>query len=207
MGIFLGIILTLGIIALIIFLFFVVLYNGLVAFREAVKKALSDIDVQLRQRFDMIPQLIDAVKGAMKFENQTLTDIVNARNEALGALNKINEANQTGGAIDQELFDDLATKAATLKNNLGNFKVVMEQYPDIKSVAAVQDLMENISTIENKINFTRAHYNQTVQDYETKRSSIPSCIVAIILPLKFPTYGYYSDEQKEEIKQAPKISL
>lgn len=186
---------------------FVVLYNGLVQFREAVKKALSDIEVQLRQRFEMIPQLVDSVKGSMKFESETLNSVIKARNEAVQTLEKISSANKTGATVDQSLFDELASKSSALQSTLGNLKVVVEQYPDLKSVETVRDLMENIASIENKINFTRSHYNQTVQDYETKRSSIPSCVVAIILPLKFPTYGYYTDAQKEEIAQAPKISF
>lgn len=201
---------VLGILAglfLLILVIFIVLYNGLVEFREAVKKSLADIDVQLRQRLDMIPQLVDAVKGAMSYEQETLTEVIKARNEALSSLNRINDANRAGAPVDQKMFDDLAAKSTILQTGLGSLRAVVERYPELKAVEAIRALMENITTIENKINFTRSHYNQTVQDYETKRSSIPSCVVAIVLPLKFPTYGYYSDAQKEELNKAPKIQL
>ena len=147
-----------GFIGLIVVLALVLLgaYNGLVALREQVKSAFSSIDVALRQRFDMIPQLVDAAKGAMKFEKDTFKEVVEARNAAKAALDQISDG---------------------------------------------------IQSVENKIAFSRNHYNQTVSDYQTKRSQFPTVIVPTILPAQFPTFAYYQDSEKEAIQTRPQINF
>ncbi len=195
-----------GFIGLIVVLALVLLgaYNGLVALREQVKSAFSSIDVALRQRFDMIPQLVDAAKGAMKFEKDTFKEVVEARNAAKAALDQIS---QNGGVATEELLANLQAKTKALDSAFAGMKVTLEAYPDLKSVETVKQLQDGIQSVENKIAFSRNHYNQTVSDYQTKRSQFPTVIVPTILPAQFPTFAYYQDSEKEAIQTRPQINF
>lgn len=199
-------IILLGLLGLVVVvaLWFMGAYNSLVTFRENTKRAFSDIDIQLRQRFDMIPQLVECAKGYMKHEKDSFKEIVEARNEALSALNAIK---QGGGDISQSQMENLQTKTAALDKAFAGFKVTVENYPELKAVDTVKELQESIQSVENKINFARTHYNQSVNDYTVKSSQFPTCIVAMVMSAKFPAFPYYNDNQKEEIQERPTISF
>lgn len=200
------IVLILGFLGLVVLLALVLLaaYNGLVSLREQVKSAFSSIDVALRQRFDMIPQLVDAAKGAMKFEKETFKEVVEARNAAKAALDSISA---NGGVATEELLQNLQVKTAALDNAFAGMKIQLEAYPDLKSVETVKQLQDGIESVENKIAFSRNHYNQTVSDYQTKRSQFPSVIVPMFFPSQFPTFAYYQDTEKEAIQKRPEIKF
>lgn len=195
-----------GFIGLVIVVALVLLaaYNGLVALREQVKSAFSNIDVALRQRFDMIPQLVEAAKGAMKFEKETFTAVTQARNEAKAALDQISSH---GGIATPEMMEQLSAKTAVLDKAFAGLKVTLEAYPELKSVETVKTLQEGIQTSENKIAFSRNHYNQSVSDYQTKKSQFPAVVVPMFLPAQFPIFAYYQDQNKEEIQQRPEIKF
>lgn len=188
---------------IIVAIWFVSAYNSLITFREQVKSAFSNIDVILRQRFDMIPQLVESAKGAMKFEKDTFIEVTKARNEALSALNQIRDS----GNMTPELLENLQAKTKTLDSAFAGMKLTFENYPDLKSVETVTKLQEGIQSVENKITFSRNHYNQVVSEYQTKKSCFPVCLVAAAMPVQFPNYPYYDDSHKEEIKERPTISF
>lgn len=197
MGIILGIVLLLA-------LWFVGAFNGLIAYREQVKSAFSSIDVTLRQRFDMIPQLVEAAKGAMKFERETFKEVVEARNAAKSALDNISA---NGGVATPALLEDLQTKTSALDRAFAGMKVTLEAYPDLKSVETVKTLQEGIQSVENKIAFSRNHYNQVVSEYQTKRSQFPTAIIPAVMPAQFPEFAYYKDADRDAIQTRPEIKF
>jgi LemA protein len=150
--------------AVILVLYFVAAYNGLVRLRNQAGNAWSQIDVQLKRRHDLIPNLIETAKGYMKFEQQTLTRITEARNLARGAKT-VGEASQAESGLSQAL---------------GQFFVVVENYPDLKANQNFLALQEELTSTENKIGFARQFYNDQVMVYNTAIQQIPRNIVASI---------------------------
>lgn len=140
----------------------IVIYNGLVTARMRVKEAWSDIDVQLKRRFDLIPNLINTVKGSTNFESQTLEKVIAARSAAMSA--------KTPGQIGEA---DIALKGA-----LGGFFALAESYPDLKSNQNFIALQSELSDTENKIQAARRFYNSVVTDYNTKIQTVPTNIFA-----------------------------
>ena len=138
------------------------MYNGLVRLRNQAKNAWAQIDVQLKRRHDLIPNLVETAKGYMKHERGTLEAVVKARNLAA----------QAGGA-------GAASKAEQgLSNALGQFFVVVERYPDLKASQNFLSLQEELSSTENKIGFARQNYNDQVMRYNTRTETVPANIVA-----------------------------
>ncbi len=146
----------------------VVLYNGLVGARQQVNNAWSQIDVQLRRRYDLIPNLVETVKGYMKFEQETLEKVMMARSAAMDAQ----------GVRQQASAESALTKA------LGGLYAVAENYPDLKASENMQTLQEELSTTENKIAYARQFYNDSVMSYNTKRETFPSNIIAQMFNFK-----------------------
>lgn len=140
----------------------ILIYNGLVTARLRVKEAWSDIDVQLKRRFDLIPNLINTVKGSTSFESDTLEKVINARSRAMEA--------KTPGQIGEA---DLALKGA-----LSGFFALAESYPDLKSNQNFISLQNELSDTENKIQAARRFYNSVVGDYNLKLQTIPTNIFA-----------------------------
>lgn len=151
----------LGILAVLVVVV-IVIYNGLVTARLRVKEAWSDIDVQLKRRFDLIPNLVNTVKGSTNFESETLEKVINARSRAMEA--------KTPEAIGQA---DLALKGA-----LSGFFALAESYPDLKSNQNFIALQSELSDTENKIQAARRFYNSVVGDYNTKIQTVPTNIFA-----------------------------
>ncbi|MCE2765926.1 MAG: LemA family protein [Fimbriimonadaceae bacterium] len=138
------------------------MYNGLVAMRRDCDNALSQIDVQLKRRYDLIPNLVETVKGYMKFESETLEKVIQARNLALGAR-----------TVSEKSNADAAVTSA-----LNGFFAVSEAYPDLKSSSNMLSLQEELKSTENKVSFARQYYNDSVTRLNTKIEQFPSSILA-----------------------------
>jgi LemA protein len=152
------------IIVVVIALVLVGIYNGLVGRRNRVDEALSQIQVQLKRRHDLIPNLVEAVKGYMQFEQKVLTDVTNARAAAVSA--------GAQGVQAQAQAEGMLTSA------LRSLFAVVENYPDLKANQNVLSLQEQLTTTENQISFSRQHYNATVLEYNTGIQTFPNAIFA-----------------------------
>ncbi len=137
-------------------------YNGLVSLRNQVQNAWSQIDVQLKRRHDLIPNLVNTVKGVMKFEQETLERVMNARARALGATSMSER-----GAAEGEL-----------SQTLGRLLAVMENYPELKSNQNALQLQEELTATENKIGFSRQFFNDMVMKFNTAQQVFPTNIIA-----------------------------
>jgi LemA protein len=153
------------------------LYNRLVGLKNQVKNAWSQIDVQLQRRYDLIPNLIETVKGYMSYEKGTLEAVINARNTAAAARQAVE---QSGGPTNGSIKDLLAAES-TLKSTLGNFFALAENYPQLKASEPMQRLQEELSSTENKIAFARQAYNDQAMTYNTAQQTFPAVLVAQML--------------------------
>src|SRR5215207_21242 len=142
-------------------------YNKLISLKNQVANAWKQIDVQLKRRHDLIPNLVNTVKGAMQFERETLESVVSARNQAI-------KVQQTPGAH----VGDTAAAEAQLTGALSRLLAVVEAYPDLKATGNVAQLQEELTSTENKIAFSRQHYNDTATEYNTKQQQFPTNLVA-----------------------------
>ncbi len=160
--------LVIGGVALVVGIWAIGAYNGLVMLRNAVKNAWSQIDVQLKRRHDLIPNLMETVKGYMEHERATLEAVTKARNLAVGA-HGVGEQGKAEGQLQQAL---------------SNFFVVAEQYPDLKANQNFLSLQEELTSTENKIGFSRQAYNDAVMQYNNKIEMVPSNIIAGLFSFK-----------------------
>jgi LemA protein len=153
------------------------IYNRLVGLKNQVKNAWSQIDVQLQRRYDLIPNLIETVKGYMTYEKGTLEAVINARNTASAARQAVEQGGgPTGGSIKE-----LLSAESTLKSTLGNFFALAENYPQLKASEPMQRLQEELSSTENKIAFARQAYNDQAMTYNTAQQVFPAVLVAQML--------------------------
>lgn len=167
--------LALTAIALIFFallLFAVVIYNGLVRKRNAYKNAFSQIDVQLQRRFDLIPNLVESVKGYMSHEQTTLQNVIAARNGAQAALEQAKQTPSSGS------MKKLSQSNTLLNGALRQLAVVVENYPELKANQNMLHLQEELSSTENKVAFSRQAYNDAVMSYNTSIESFPQNLAA-----------------------------
>lgn len=148
-------------------------YNGLVRLRNAFKNAFAQIDVQLKRRYDLIPNLVETAKGYLKHERETLEAVVAARNHAMAA-EKAAAANPADGAA----MTNLAKADGQLGAALGRLLVTFEAYPDLKANQNMAMVMEELSTTENRISFARQAYNDSVMAYNNQREVFPNSIFA-----------------------------
>ena len=146
-------------------------YNGLIALKNQTLNAWKQIDVQLKRRHDLIPNLVNTVKGSMPFEKETLDAVISARARAMQAVGG------GGGAAPPNVKEVPAAEAAQTAS-VGKFFAVMEAYPDLKSSQNVRDLQEELSSTENKIAFARQLYNDVATKYNTKQMQFPTNLVA-----------------------------
>jgi LemA protein len=179
------------IIAIIVLLvvFLVGIYNGLVQKRLRIDEAFAQIEVQLKRRHDLIPNLVNAVKGYMGFEQKVLTDVTNARAAAVAA--------GAQGPAQQ------ASAENALTGTLRSLFAVVENYPELKANQNVLELQEQLTTTENQISFSRQHYNATVLDYNTTIATIPSSFLAG--PLGFTKREFFDAEP--EAANVPNVDL
>ena len=152
------------VVVILIVVFVVGLYNGLVQKRLRIDEALAQIEVQLKRRHDLIPNLVSAVKGYMQFEQKVLTDVTNARAAAVAA-------GAQGPAAQAQAEN-------ALTGTLRSLFAVVENYPELKANQNVMELQEQLTTTENQISFSRQHYNATVLDYNTGIQTFPAVLIA-----------------------------
>jgi LemA protein len=165
-------------------------YNGLVRLRNQVKNAWAQIDVQLKRRYDLIPNLVETVKGYMQHERETLEAVTKARNVA-------QSASSAGAGERSKLEGELSSALAKLL-------VVVERYPDLKANQNFLALQEELTSTENKISFSRQYYNDSVLNYNNKTQMFPSNIVAGLTGFKA---GEFFEVVAAEERAAPKVSF
>lgn len=165
-----------GVLLLVVLFWGVAVYNGLVNLKNRVKNAFAQIDVQLQRRYDLIPNLVETAKGFLKHERETLREVTEARNTALAAA-KAASANPASASAIAEL----GTAESALNSALSRLMLVAEAYPDLKSDRHMAQVMEELSSTENKIAFSRQAYNDAVTVYNTKRESFPAVMIAGML--------------------------
>lgn len=185
-----GIIITVVAIAIVVWI--ILTYNRLIRLRIGVNNGYSQIDVQLKRRYDLIPNLVETVKGYASHERQTLEGVISARNKAIQVPSDAAHAGEKGMA------EGFLTQA------LGKLFALSEAYPDLKANTNFLNLQEELSSTENRIGFARQHYNDTVARYETARQSIPSNIVAGAF--NFKKLEYFVLEEAAQ-REAPKVSF
>lgn len=165
------------VIAAAVIVFFVMwilgMYNGLVGARNLLKNAFSQIDVQLKRRYDLIPNLVETAKGYLKHESGTLEAVIAARNQASTARTAV-----AANPSDPSAMQALTGAEGQLAGSLGRLNVVMEAYPDLKANQNMMQLTEELTTTENKISFARQAYNDSVMTYNNKREMFPSSVIA-----------------------------
>ncbi|HSR18953.1 MAG TPA: LemA family protein [Ignavibacteriaceae bacterium] len=168
--------------------YFISIYNSLVGLRNQVKNAWSQIDVQLKRRHDLIPNLIEAVKGYMAHERGTLENITNARSKAVSAQ----------GVSEKAKAESLLTEA------IGKFNLVVENYPDLKANQNFLALQEELTSTENKISFSRQNYNDQVLFFNNKIQMFPSNIIAGMFNFKEEVFFQVEDQSERAV---PKVSF
>lgn len=167
-----ALIITLAIIAAIIF-WIVSVYNGLVALRNRFKNSFAQIDVQLKRRYDLIPNLVEVAKKYMQHERETLEAVIAARNQAVMANSQVVGDPSNAAAVHQ-----LSNAEGTLASSLGKMFALSEAYPDLKANENMLQLTEELTSTENKISFTRQAYNDSVMQYNTAVEQFPGTILA-----------------------------
>ena len=178
----------------------IAIYNGLVTLRNRFKNAFAQIDVQLKRRYDLIPNLVESVKGYMQHERGTLDAVIKARGSAVSAAQAAAANPGNPGAMQ-----GLSQAEGALGGALGRLIAVFEQYPDLKANQNVLGLQEELSSTENKIAFSRQAYNDSVMEYNTKRESFPDNTFAGMFGFG-PAELLQSTESADE-RKAPKVSF
>ncbi|MBE9004750.1 LemA family protein [Fortiea sp. LEGE XX443] len=174
-------------------------YNDLVKFRNHYKNAYSQIDVQLQRRYDLIPNLVETAKGYMKHERETLEAVISTRNSAINASSR---AVQNPG--DPQAMQQLGNAEAALTSALGHLMVISESYPELKADRTMTQVMEELSSTENRIAFARQAFNDAVTLYNTKNESFPSNLVANTFNFRI---AELLPEATSEVRQAPRVSF
>lgn len=177
------------------------IYNRLIALKNRFKNGFAQIEVQLKRRYDLIPNLVETAKGYMSHERETLEAVINARNQAMSGLQAA--AADPGNA---EAIKGLASAEGILGSAMGRLSVVMEAYPDLKANQNMMQLTEELTTTENKVAFSRQGYNDQVTEYNVYRQSFPPVVFANM-------FGHNDDaellefEDSQAIQAAPKVSF
>jgi LemA protein len=188
-----------GAIALFAILFVIGKYNGLVALRNRFKNAWAQIDVQLKRRYDLIPNLVETTKGYLKHERGTLEAVIAARNSAFSANGKV-----AANPGDPEAMKALSSAEGSLTGALGRLFALTEAYPDLKANTSMNQLMEELTSTENKVSFARQAYNDSVMAYNTGREVFPTNIIAGMFNFG-PAELFVIDKPEE--RAAPKVSF
>jgi len=175
------------------------IYNSLVTLRNRFKNAFAQIDVQLKRRYDLIPNLVEVAKGYMAHEHSTLEDVIKARNIAFAASQAA-----AANPADANAMKSLVTAEAGLGGALSRLMVVSEQYPNLKANENMMQLTEELTSTENKISFARQAYNDSVMTYNTTRETFPNVIFAGMFGF-LPAELFKIEDPTE--RNAPKVSF
>ena len=178
----------------------IAIYNGLVTLRNRFKNAFAQIDVQLKRRYDLIPNLVEAAKGYLTHERQTLEAVIAARGAAVNAAQRAAAA-----PGDPSAMAGLAQAEGALGGALGRLLAVFEAYPDLKANQNVLQVQEELTSTENRVAFARQGYNDAVMAYNTRRESFPDNVVAGLFAFK-EAMLLEATESREE-RQAPKVKF
>ncbi|USD66810.1 LemA family protein [Vibrio sp. SCSIO 43136] len=175
-------------------------YNKLVTFRNRFKNSFAQIEVQLKRRYDLIPNLVETAKGYMAHEQETFERVIQARNQAMTGLKAASDAPDNESAIAQ-----LSQAEGMLQNALGKLNVVVEAYPELKANDTMTQLQEELTSTENKVAFARQAFNDSVTSYNTYKQTVPPVFVANMFNFQDGKLLEFADS--EEIQQAPKVSF
>jgi LemA protein len=178
----------------------VAIYNGLVALRNRYKNSFAQIDVQLKRRYDLIPNLVEAAKGYLTHERETLESVIAARGAAMGAAQKAAAAPGDAAAMQ-----GLAQAEGQLGGALGRLMAVFEAYPDLKANQNILQVQEELTSTENKIAFARQAYNDTVMEYNTRRESFPDTLFAGMFGFAAATLLEATESAEE--RKVPRVSF
>ena len=192
--------LVIVVIAIVLIAWIVGLYNGLVVLKNRFKNAFAQIDVQLRRRYDLIPNLVETAKGYLKHERETLTAVIEARNQAAGAAKALAAAPGDPAAVKA-----FSAAESGLAGVLSRLMVVVERYPDLKADKQMARVMEELTSTENRIAFARQAYNDSVTEYNTKREIFPSSIVAGIF--NFAPAALLESTDSAAQREAPQVKF
>ena len=185
---------------LILFAFYLVsIYNQLVTLRNRFKNGFAQIDVQLQRRHDLIPNLVESAKAYMQHEQDTLRMVMEARTNAMSATKTAAAHPEDGAAIK-----GLSSAESALNRALANFYAVAENYPELKANTTIQQLMEELTSTENKVGFARQAYNDAVMTYHTFREKFPNNFVAGFFAFKETEYLQL---ESPEAKQPVRVSF
>jgi LemA protein len=196
----LSLVITLGIIAILVF-YIIAIFNKLVTLKNRFQNAFAQIEVQLKRRYDLIPNLVETAKGYIKHERETLEAVIQARNAAATSLQQVASDAANTGALKE-----LMGAESRLSGALGQFNMLMEAYPDLKASQNMMQLSEELISTENRISFARQAFNDQVMEYNSYRQSFPPMLFAA-------SFGHPTDatllefEDSEQIQQAPKVSF
>jgi len=182
-----------------IILYAIGIYNSLVNFRNRVKNAFAQIDVQLTRRYDLIPNLVEAVKGYMKHERETLDAVISARNTAVSNLEAAKADPSNADAIKK-----LGAAEGLLGGALGRLFALSEAYPDLKANQNMMQLQEELASTENKVAFSRQAFNDAVLSYNNKAENFPNNIIAGTFRFELASF---LDIQSEEKREVPDVAF
>ncbi len=195
-----GLGIVIGLVVLVV-VWAVAIYNRLVQLKNRFQNAFAQIEVQLKRRYDLIPNLVETAKGYMAHERETLEAVIQARNQAMSGLQKA-----AGDPGDSSAINELAGAEGVLSGAMGRLLALAESYPDLKANQNMMQLSEELTSTENKVAFARQAFNDAVTAYNTYRQSFPPVAVA-------GTFGHGSDatllefEDHEAIQEAPRVSF
>ncbi|NLX13127.1 MAG: LemA family protein [Phycisphaerales bacterium] len=195
------VLIVIGVIAILVIAWAIGIYNQLVRLRNRYKNSFAQIEVQLKRRYDLIPNLVETVKGYIKHERETLEAVIQARNQAVGGLQRA--AADPGNA---EAIKGLGGMETVLTGAIGRLFALAEAYPDLKANQNMMQLSEELTSTENKVAFARQAFNDSVMNYNTYKQSFPPIILAGM-------FGHGQDaalleyEDRQAIQAAPKVSF
>lgn len=175
------------------------IYNSLVSLRNQLKNAFAQIDVQLKRRYDLIPNLVESTKAYLKHERETLESVIQNRNAAFTANQKV-----ASNPADPQAMKTLLNAESVLGQSLNKLMAVVEAYPDLKANESIAQLKEELVSTENKVAFARQAYNDAVMSYNTSRESFPNSLLAN--SFQFQEASPFEIQRAEE-REVPKVSF
>jgi LemA protein len=185
--------------AAVVFFWAIGVFNRLVGLRNRFKNAFAQIDVQLKRRYDLIPNLVETAKGYIKHERETLEAVINARNQAASAGARAAAAPDDAGAMQ-----GLVGAETALTGAMGRFFALAESYPDLKANQTMASLMEELTSTENKVAFARQAFNDSVMTYNTAREQFPGNVIAGMM--SFQEAALF-EVKEEAVREAPKVQF